>query len=117
MEPTITFHIPNGDALAFEKRHVQERWDLEVGVVLFAASDAFGYRIIRAMEVIGRPHDVRLILALTEAERYGANQVLVAHEMDSERRKEMIDGLEMALNPIIRRIGDEMAEPQASIAA
>ena len=103
MEPTITFHTASGQAVVFEKTAMHDPWDLEVGVVLFAATDAYGYRIIRVMELVGRPHDVRLIWGLTEAERYGANQVFVAREMDRERRAEMIEELEVALNPIIGR--------------
>lgn len=103
MEPTITFHTPSGQAVVFDKTAMNDPWDLEVGIVLFAATDAYGYRIIRVMELIGRPHDVRLIWALTEAERYGANQIFVAREMDGERRAELIEDLEAAFSPIIRK--------------
>ncbi|MEL7453874.1 MAG: hypothetical protein AAGJ50_10955, partial [Pseudomonadota bacterium] len=71
------------------------------GVAVFAAPDAYGWRVIRVVELTGRDHDIRPLWALHEAERYGASAVFVASEPDRYLRQGMISDLEAGLSPVV----------------
>lgn len=87
---------------AWEFRHVAKDapWARAPGVAIFAAPDTYGWRIIRVVELTGRPNDVQPIWALADAERYGANAVFVALEFDAAARKGMASDIEEGFSPV-----------------
>ncbi|KCZ92449.1 hypothetical protein HJO_10449 [Hyphomonas johnsonii MHS-2] len=75
-------------------------WARSPGVVIFAAPDAYGWRLIRVMELTGRPHDLQPIWALADAERYGANAVFLGVEFDAAQRKLMVHDIEEGFSTV-----------------
>ena len=73
MDITVSFRGRSGKAWNFRRVPSESPWARSAGAVIFAAPDAYGWRIIRVMELTGRPHDLQPIWALSEAERYGAS--------------------------------------------
>ncbi len=96
----VSFRGRSGKAWEFKRVASDAPWARSAGVVIFAAPDSFGWRIIRVMELTGRPHDLQPIWALAEAERYGASAVFLAHEFDGGTRKQMSSDIEAGFSPV-----------------
>ena len=95
-----SFRGASGKAHSFERVDIDGAWARVPGIAIFAAPDSYGWRVIRVVELTGRPHDVRPLWALSDAERYGANAVFVALELDAGTRKTIVADIEMGLNPV-----------------
>ena len=67
----VRFRGRSGKAWDFKRVPLDAPWARTAGVALFAAPDTYGWRIIRTIELSGKPNDVQPIWALADAERYG----------------------------------------------
>lgn len=101
MQKSITFYGASGVQHIFTKAEDNSAWVHKTGIAVFAAPDAYGWRVIRVVELTGRAHDVRPIWALHDAERYGANAVFVAEDTDFSSRRTVIEDLEAGLSPVV----------------
>ncbi len=101
MAKVITFYGASGNGYGFEEVRPKDAWATQSGVAVFAAPDAYGWRVIQIVGLTGREHDVRPIWAYYDAERYGASAVFLTRTFDSAQRKTMIRDLEMGLSPVI----------------
>ena len=97
----ITFYGQTGIGYGFEQADVAAGWFKQPGVAVFAAPDAYGWRVIRVVELSGREHDVRPFWALQDAEKYGASAVFLSLLSDHEARQSMINDLESGLSPVV----------------
>ncbi|MEO0982987.1 MAG: hypothetical protein AAFX03_10080 [Pseudomonadota bacterium] len=100
MSQQVSFRGARGRAIAFNRVDKDGAWAREPGVAVFAASDSYGWRVIRVVEVTGRVHDVRPFCALADAERFGAEAVFFAGETAAAARKAIVGDLEAGLNPV-----------------
>lgn len=96
----VSFRGRSGKAWEFNRMVLDGPWARCPGVAIFAAPDAYGWRLIRVIELTGRPHDLQPIWALAEAERYGANAVFLAHEFDGAARKLMVNDIEEGFSTV-----------------
>ncbi len=102
MYKAVSFRGQSGKAWGFQRVAADSPWARAAGVVIFASPETCGWRVIRVMELSGRPHDVRPIWALSEAERYGATAVFLLSEFDAEIRKTVLADLEAGFSPVCR---------------
>ncbi|MGH1422019.1 MAG: hypothetical protein ACRBEQ_09390 [Hyphomonas sp.] len=100
MNNQVSFRGVSGKAWSFQETPAHAPWARSPGVVIFASPEAFGWRVLRVMELTGKPHDLQPIWALAEAERYGATTVFVALEFEGSARKEMVSDLEAGFSPV-----------------
>ncbi|MEZ5946481.1 MAG: hypothetical protein R3C13_13680 [Hyphomonas sp.] len=100
MDITVSFRGRTGKAWDFRRVPTDSPWARSAGAVIFAAPDSYGWRIIRVMELTGRPHDLQPIWALAEAERYGATAVFLALEFEAADRKRMVADIEEGFTPV-----------------
>lgn len=100
MDMKTSFRGRSGKAWSFTKIDKDISWAQSAGVAIFAAPDSYGWRLIRVVELSGRPHDTRAIWALADAERYGATAVFLAPEIDKEARRNAIADIEAGLSPV-----------------
>ena len=111
MNIAVSFRGRSGKAWHFQRVPSESPWARSAGAVIFAAPDSFGWRIIRIMELTGRPHDLQPIWALAEAERYGATAVFLATEFDGHTRKHMVADIQEGFSPVCL---SEQAAPLAA---
>lgn len=100
MNTQANFRGQSGQVWSFSQIDKNAGWASSAGVAVFAAPEAFGWRIIRIVELTGRDHATQPIWALLDAERYGATAVFIAPEIDREKRLVMIDDIENGLSPV-----------------
>lgn len=100
MSIAVSFRGRSGKAWDFQRVPKDAPWARSPGAVIFAAPDSYGWRIIRIMQLTGRPHDLQPIWALAEAERYGASAVFLALEFDERERKRMVADIEEGFSPV-----------------
>ena len=112
MDITVSFRGRSGKAWNFRRVPSESPWARSAGAVIFAAPDAYGWRIIRVMELTGRPHDLQPIWALSEAERYGASVVFLALEFDADKRRHMLADVEEGFSPVC--LGARNVQPLAA---
>lgn len=96
----VRFRGQSGKAWEFQRVEMDAPWARAPGVAIFAAPDTYGWRVIRVVELTGRPNDVQPIWALADAERYGANAVFVSLEFDGAARKAMVNDIEEGFSPV-----------------
>jgi len=97
---SVRFRGRSGKAWEFQRVATDAPWARAAGVAIFAAPDTYGWRIIRTIELSGRPNDVQPIWALADAERYGANAVFLALEFEASTRKLMVNDIEEGFSPV-----------------
>ncbi len=100
MTGQVNFCGASGQAYAFTHVDAQSPWARIPGVALFAAPAAYGLRVVKIIELSGRPHDVKALWALHDAERFGAEAVFIAMAMDPAARSAQIADLEAGLSPV-----------------
>lgn len=100
MKQITSFRGASGTAYAFESADPDSSWAKHGGVALFAAPDAFGWRIVRMVNITGRMHDVRPIWAYADAERYGATTIFVHTASRPETREAILADLSEGLTPV-----------------
>lgn len=100
MMSITSFRGASGKAYAFESADPDSAWAKHAGVALFAAPDAFGWRIVKMVNISGREHDVRPIWSFTDAERYGATAIFKHTCNTHEARKAILSDLSKGLTPV-----------------
>ena len=100
MSIEVRFRGRSGKAWEFQRVATEAPWARSAGVAIFAAPDTYGWRIIRGVELSGRPNDIQPIWALSDTERYGANAVFLALEFDASTRKLMVNDIEEGFSPV-----------------
>jgi hypothetical protein len=100
MKSPVSFRGKSGQAWTFTRVATDAPWARSAGVALFAAPDAYGWRLIRVVELTGKTNNLQPFWAFTEAERFGANTVFLAPEMDADARLAMIADIEEGLSPV-----------------
>lgn len=101
MQKNISFYGNSGAEYDFEQKPVDANWVHRAGVAVFAARDAYGWRVIKIAELSGRDHDVRPIWAFHDAQRFGADTVFVSETMDAATRRDMIEDMAAGLDPVV----------------
>ena len=96
----VNFCGQSGRSYAFEHVGVDDDWPKRKGIVLFAASGAFGWRVIRIVELDGRPDNIQPIWAFRDAQRYGARAVFFSSCDRVLDRKTSIADLRDGLTPV-----------------
>ncbi|HAE25768.1 hypothetical protein HAD_06685 [Hyphomonas adhaerens MHS-3] len=114
MNISVSFRGRSGKAWDFQRVPKDAAWARSPGAVIFAAPDSYGWRIIRVMELTGRPHDLQPIWALAEAERYGATAVFLALEFDARERKCLVADIEEGFSPVCLNPRDMAEAPVAA---
>ena len=100
MSIEVRFRGRSGKAWAFQRVDMDAPWARAAGAAIFAAPDTYGWRVIRVVELSGRPHDVQPLWALADAEKYGANAVFLSVEFDAATRKRMVNDIEEGFSPV-----------------
>tara|TARA_R100001143_G_scaffold15561_3_gene17806 strand:+ start:6821 stop:7174 length:354 start_codon:yes stop_codon:yes gene_type:complete len=111
----VKFRGRSGKAWDFKRVPLDAPWARTAGVALFAAPDTYGWRIIRTIELSGKPNDVQPIWALADAERYGARAVFLATEFDARTRRLIVNDIEAGFSPVC--VTDRSRADAAPIAA
>lgn len=101
----ITFYGATGIGYGFQQADTKADWFKQPGLAVFAAPDAYGWRVIRVVELSGRDHDVRPLWALHDAERYGADIVFVSNYTDAAERRIILGDIEAGLSPVLTGTG------------
>jgi len=109
MDKRITFYGASGTQYEFGEVSANTNWVHHAGVAVFAAREAYGWRVIKIAELSGRDHDVRPIWAFHDAQRYGANTVFVCTSVSAAARRDMIHDMEAGLDPVMASSAGEMA--------
>jgi len=101
MQNKITFCGTSGHEYDFIQTPADSNWVHHAGVAVFAARDAYGWRVIKIAELSGRDHDVRPIWAFHDAQRFGADTVFISEKVPANVRRDMIDDMEAGLDPVM----------------
>ncbi|MEL6387879.1 MAG: hypothetical protein AAFR41_09515 [Pseudomonadota bacterium] len=101
MQRPFAIRGASGKLHGFSAVHGESDWLKTPGVVLFAAPDGYGWRIIRVAQITGRPDDVQPLWAHRDAERYGADTVMVLTENDQSRQRDIIADLEVGMSAVL----------------
>jgi hypothetical protein len=109
MVSSVSFRGATGRAWSFKRVDAASAWARVPGIAIFAAADSYGWRIVKLVDLSGREHDVRPLWALANAERYGADTVFVAMELEAGHRAAMMVDLEAGLSPVLHAAGEGMA--------
>ena len=94
------FRGQSGKAYEFRNADAGNAWFRGKGLALFASVDGHGWRIIRIAELRGVEDDIQPLWAQRDAERYGAETVLVLDEADAAKRRAIRNDLEAGLSPL-----------------
>jgi hypothetical protein len=112
MNEAVNFCGKSGDSFRFERMGAEQDWAKVAGVVLFAAPEGRGWRVISVGEQGGVNGDIGAFWRWREARRYGAIAVFVRPNAEiSKRRAEMAD-LANGLDPVCVS-GSELAKMAA----
>lgn len=96
----VNFCGQSGRSHNFTRVGVDEDWAARKGIAIFAASGAFGWRVIRIVELDGRPDNIQPIWAFRDAQRYGARAVFFSSCDRVLDRKTQIADLRDGLTPV-----------------
>lgn len=97
---TVNFCGQSGRSLSFERVSPDSNWAAGEGIAMFATHTGFGWRIIRIVELDGRPDNIQPIWAYRDAQRYGARAVYFAPCDRVLDRKTKIADLREGLDPV-----------------
>lgn len=100
MIETANFCGVSGDSYRFERMGLEKDWARVAGVVVFAAPDGRGWRVIRVAEHGGVDGDVSVFWRWRDARRYGATAVFVRRDPDIVRRRREAADLTLGLDPV-----------------
>jgi len=101
MQRPFAIRGASGKLYGFSAVHGQSDWLARPGIVLFAAPEGYGWRIIRTCQVTGREDDIQPLWAHRDAERYGADTVMHLEEGDHAARCAIIADLEAGMSPVL----------------
>ncbi|MEM7767381.1 MAG: hypothetical protein AAF253_07825 [Pseudomonadota bacterium] len=101
MQRPFAIRGASGKLYGFSAVHGESDWLETPGVALFAAPEGYGWRIIRVAQVTGREDDIQPLWAHRDAERYGADTVMVLPESDPADRLAIMADLETGMRPVL----------------
>lgn len=107
MNTKVNFRGRSGKAWEFTSISPDAPWARSSGVAIFAAREGFAWRVIRVIELSGRPHDLQPIWAFADAERYGAASIFLTHEFDAAARREIVSDISEGFSPVCHSIIDD----------
>jgi hypothetical protein len=96
----VNFCGRSGDSYKFESVGVDKDWVKMAGVVLFAAPEGRGWRVIAVSDQGGVDGDIQAFWRWREARRYGATAVFVRRDGDITRRRQEAADLNAGLDPV-----------------
>ena len=96
----VNFCGRSGTSYAFEQISVEQDWAKIAGVVLFAASEGRGWRVIRVGDQGGVNGDIGAFWRWREARRFGATAVFVRRDKDFAHRRAEAADLDAGLDPV-----------------
>ena len=96
----VNFCGRSGTSYAFEQISVEQDWAKIAGVVLFAASEGRGWRVIRVGDQGGVDGDIGAFWRWREARRFGATAVFVRRDKDFVHRRAEAADLDAGLDPV-----------------
>lgn len=97
----VNFCGASGASYKFEQVGMDQDWARKAAVVLFAAPEGKGWRVISVGDQGGVDGDIAAFWRWREARRYGATAVFVRRNADfQERRREAAD-LQQGLDPVV----------------
>ena len=112
----VNFCGATGASYSFSRMGAEQDWAKIPGVVLFAAPEGKGWRVIRVADQGGTEGDVATFWRWREARRYGATAIFIRRTVDiTVRRREAAD-LNEGLDPVFAS-GSEAALETMAIAA
>ena len=97
---SVNFCGQSGRSYGFKRVCPDSPWAAGQGIAMFAASGAFGWRIIRIVELDGREDNIQPFWAYRDAQRYGARAVFFAECDRILDRKTSIADLREGLDPV-----------------
>ncbi|MBI1361445.1 MAG: hypothetical protein GC155_14300 [Alphaproteobacteria bacterium] len=100
MIEAVNFCGRSGDSYRFERMGVDQDWVKVPGLVLFAAPEGRGWRVIRVGDQGGVDGDIGAFCRWREARRYGATAVFVRPDTDISRRRQHVADLNAGLEPV-----------------
>ncbi len=116
MNGAVNFCGATGASYSFARMGAEQDWAKIPGVVLFAAPEGKGWRVIRVADQGGTEGDVATFWRWREARRYGATAIFIRRALDiTVRRREAAD-LNEGLDPVFVS-GSELANENMAIAA
>ncbi|HBH89358.1 MULTISPECIES: hypothetical protein [Ponticaulis] len=98
--PVVNFCGQSGRSVSFERVSPDSDWAAREGIAMFASHTGFGWRIIRIVELDGRPDNIQPIWAYRDAQRYGARAVFFMEHTRILDRKTTIADLREGLDPV-----------------
>lgn len=101
MQRPFAIRGASGKLYGFSAVHGESDWLDTPGVVLFAAPEGYGWRIIRVAQITGREDDIQPLWAHRDAQRYGADTVMVLSEDNHEDRTRIVADLEAGMSPVL----------------
>ncbi len=96
----VNFCGRSGNSYAFEQVGVEQDWVKIAGVVLFAAAEGRGWRVIRVGDQGGVEGDIGAFWRWREARRFGATAVFVRRDKDIAHRRAEAADLNEGLDPV-----------------
>lgn len=96
----INFCGRSGESYRFEPVGVDQDWAKMAGVVLFAAAEGKGWRVIRVGDQGGVDGDIGAFWRWREARRYGATAIFIRRDADFTRRRAEAADLRDGLEPV-----------------
>jgi len=101
MQRPFAIRGASGKLYGFSAVHGDSDWIDTPGVALFAAPEGYGWRIIRVAQITGRDADTGPHEAHRDAERFGADTLMVLAETDPTARAAIIADLEAGMSPVL----------------
>jgi hypothetical protein len=101
MIEAVNFSGVSGESYRFEMIGADQDWAKIAGVVLFAAPEGRGWRVIRVGEQGGVDGDIGAFWRWREARRYGATAIFMRRDKDIARRRREAEDLSRGLDPVV----------------
>jgi hypothetical protein len=112
----VNFCGATGASYSFVRMSAEQDWAKVPGVVLFAAPDGRGWRVIRVADQGGSEGDVATFWRWREARRFGASVIFVRRTADIQARRREAADLAAGLDPVFVS-GSEAGSNDMAIAA
>ncbi len=109
MMQAVNFSGLSGESFKFERVGVEADWAQTPGVVLFAAPEGRGWRVIRVAEQGGTEGDIGTFWRWREARRYGATTVFVRSVKSVSERRDLAADLSAGLDPVFAEDCERLA--------
>ncbi|WP_084417888.1 hypothetical protein [Henriciella litoralis] len=102
LQTASSFVGRSGKPVTFTHEDSLMAWTSRTGIALLVASDAYGWRVVRIVDLRGQEGALDAAWAMMDARRYGASAVFVRDEADADVRQALIADLEAGLSPVLK---------------